>query len=99
MVYYAVARLLLLSTVFLWTVPPTFVRAVAVVEACNTCPVELNTDVELDQFSVMCLPPRMADVAIHPVSAAFAVIDAARADDTHVGSRLHLRGPPAVSFS
>jgi len=94
-----VARSLLLSTVFLWTVQPTLLRTFAVAETCNTCSIELDEDVELDQFCALRLTTRIARVAIDSYSAARPEEDVALTYEMRVGPRLRLRGPPVVSFS
>jgi len=92
-------RTIVLSAVFLWTVQPAILSAFAAVEACGTCSIELTTDIELDQFDVVCLSAQMADVAIYSFSTALPVDDAIFALEAQVGAHQHLRGPPVVSLS
>jgi len=94
-----VAKVIVLSTVFLWTIQPAIFGTSVAVEACDTCSIELDSDVELAQLDVICLLTRTANVGVHSFSAALPADDAALAYESQVGSHQHLRGPPVVSFS
>lgn len=91
-----VAKVILLSTIFLWTVQPAILGPSAALEAFDICSVEVDTDVELDQFDMMGLPVWTANITANSFLAA---LPARLAPEAYISSHQHLRGPPMVSFS
>lgn len=95
MCFRSLARTILVSTVLCWTVQPSVLRGLDFVDTSDLISIELDNEVDADQFETSGVDDCEARFAVLIFSAVHDADGSTLVRRLIANSRRHLRGPPA----